>query len=132
MKKLSLFLLPLLLILALSVAACGKTPSGPGGGDEFTGSTVTMAQTDFEKHSITVTAGTTITFKDNPDGTTHILCIGENGKCDSGAQGPQELTKSSGTTVEPGKSFDSKFDQPGTYKIACIVHPNMNMVVTVK
>ncbi len=60
-------------------------------------------------------------------GSTHILCIGENGACQSGAQGPSELTSANGMQVDPGQTKQVKFDTAGTYKITCTIHPTMNM-----
>jgi plastocyanin len=131
MKKAVVLVIPLLLILALAITGCGKTPGG-GGGDEFTSPNVTMGQQDFDHHKLTVAPGTTVNFMTDASGSTHILCIGENGACQSGAQGPSELTGANGMQVDPGQTKPVKFDTAGTYKIACTVHPNMNMTITVQ
>ena len=114
----------------MAITGCGKTPGN--GGDEYTTPDVTMGQTDFTHHALTITAGTEVKFIGETSGSTHILCIGENGACQSGAQGPSELTSANGLQVDPGQTKPVKFDTPGTYKIACTIHPNMNMVITVQ
>lgn len=130
MKKTAVLVVPLLLILVLAFTACGKTPGN--GGDEYTTPDVTMGQTDFTHHALKITAGTTVNFMTETSGSTHILCIGENGACQSGAQGPAELTSANGLEVDPGQTKPVKFDTPGTYKIACTIHPAMNMTTTVQ
>jgi plastocyanin len=130
MKKAVVLVVPLLLILAMAITACGKTPGG--GGDTYPNSDVTMGQTDFTHHALTITAGSTVNFITEQSGSTHILCIGENGACQSGAQGPSELTSANGLQVDPGQTKPVKFDTPGTYKIACTIHPTMNMTITVQ
>jgi plastocyanin len=133
MKKAVVLVIPLVLILALAIAGCGKSPgNGGGGGDEYTSPDVTMGQSDFDHHKLTVAPGTTVNFKTDTSGSTHILCIGENGACQSGAQGPSELTAANGMQVDPGQTKSVKFDTAGTYKIACTVHPNMNLTITVQ
>lgn len=134
MKNVAAIALPLLLLPGLLLTACGKTPGGGngGGGDTYATPDVTMGQTDFDKHNLTITAGTTVKFTDPSSAATHILCIGENGNCTKGAQGPSELTAANGFEVDPGNSKDVVFSNPGTYKIACTVHPQMNMTITVQ
>ena len=132
MKKAVVLVVPLLLILTLAITGCGKSAGNGGGGDEYTTPDVTMGQTDFTHHALTITAGTTVNFMTESSGSTHILCIGENGACQSGAQGPSELTSANGMQVDPGQTKQVKFDTAGTYKIACTIHPTMNMTITVQ
>ena len=132
MKKAVVLVVPLLLILALAITGCGKSGGDTGGGDEYTTPDVTMGQTDFTHHALTITAGTTVNFMTESSGSTHILCIGENGACQSGAQGPSELTSANGMQVDPGQTKQVKFDTAGTYKITCTIHPTMNMIITVQ
>ncbi|HEY7021106.1 MAG TPA: plastocyanin/azurin family copper-binding protein [Ktedonobacterales bacterium] len=131
MKKAVVLVVPLLLILALAITGCGKGTGGSGG-DEYTTPDVTMGQTDFTHHALTVAPGTTVNFMTESSGSTHILCIGEGGACQSGAQGPSELTSANGLMVDPGQTKPVKFDTAGTYKITCTIHPSMNMVITVQ
>jgi plastocyanin len=129
MKKTVFLVVPLLLLMWLAMSGCGATS---GGDDAYTTPAVTMGQVDFNHHKLTITAGTNVDFMTEQSGATHILCIGENGSCQSGAQGPAELTAQNGLTVDRGKTKQIKFTRPGTYKIACTVHPSMNMTITVQ
>jgi plastocyanin len=130
MKKALILVLPLLLVLAVASAGCGKSAGGSGGC--YSSPEVTMGQVDFDKHCLTITAGTTVKWVDPTSASTHILCVGENGTCQSGAEGPANLTSGSGMQIDPGQTKESVFDKPGTFKIACTVHPNMNMTITVQ
>jgi plastocyanin len=82
MKKTAFFAAPFLII-----ASC-SSPSG--GSDEYTTSDVTLGQVDFNHHKLTIAAGTTVKFMTEHSGATHILCIGENGSCQSSALGPSD------------------------------------------
>lgn len=133
MKKLAVLVLPLLLLGTMAVAGCGKTPGG-------TGSTtpsgpvdqVTMDATNFVQHSVTVKSGTPFKFVDPSDsGGLHVICAGENGKCIADPNAPKELGDP-GFTINPGDTKTVTFDKPGTYHIACTVHPDMNLTVTVQ
>src|SRR3954451_9018651 len=105
MKKAVVLVVPLLLILVLAITGCGKSPgSTGGGGDEYTSPDVTMGQQDFNDHKLTLPAGTTAKFSTEQPGATHIRCIGENGSCQPGAQGPAELTAANGMADHPGQS----------------------------
>src|SRR5262245_56987940 len=73
----------LLAILVLILAACGgsaeSTPPGDGGdgGDVgTTGETVSLAGSQFSPSTLTITAGTTVTFTDTAG---HTVTEGENG-----------------------------------------------------
>ncbi|HEX9413094.1 MAG TPA: plastocyanin/azurin family copper-binding protein [Ktedonobacterales bacterium] len=119
----TLFLLALMPLLALT--ACGQRTTGPN--------EVSMVAADFSMTSITVKAGQAVHFTD-PAGTggTHTICLGTDGACDKGAQGPQAL-QSPGFTINAGDpAKDVTFDTPGTYKITCSIHPSMNLTVTVQ
>jgi plastocyanin len=129
MKKITCLVVPLLLVMALTLGGCGATSRDS---DVYTTPDVTMGQVDFNHHKLTITAGTTVNFITEPSGATHLLCIGENGVCQSGAQGPAQLAAQNGLTVEPGQTCQVQFDTAGTYKIACTVHPSMNMTITVQ
>ena len=85
MKRGLITLFTLLSLASAFLLGCGKaTPQG--GGDTYTGSTVTMGQSDFDKHHLTVSAGTAVTFMTASSGSTHILCIGHGGSCDASDQ----------------------------------------------
>ena len=130
MKKMFVFALPLLLVIALGIAGCGESSSGNGG--SYTTPDVTMNQDGFDHDSLTVSAGTTVKFIDPSGASMHILCVGENSNCDASASGPAELTSGHTMQVMPGETKQVTFDTPGSYKIACTLHPMMNMTITVQ
>lgn len=115
---------PLLLMLAF-VAGCG----GPGGSS--TANEVKMNAAEFEQQTITIKAGTALHLVDEQSGTTHLLCLGTDGQCDSSAPGPKQLHDSP-LQVDPGQSVDITFDTPGSYNITCTIHPGMALTVTVQ
>lgn len=133
MKKLAILMLPLLLLGAVMAAGCGKTPGGTGNnGPSGPVDHVDLTATDFAQTAITVKAGTAFKFVDPSDtGGLHIICAGDNGKCIADANAPAELADP-GFTINPGETKTVTFDKPGTYHIACTVHPAMNMTVTVQ
>jgi plastocyanin len=130
MRRVGAVLLPLLLLLALGLAACGGT-SGASTNPNAPANEVDMGSANFVQTSRTISAGESIHFVDDPSGTMHILCIGKDGQCDPNSKGPQNLT-GQGFTIQPGQSHDVRFDSAGTYPITCSIHPNMNLIVTVR
>jgi plastocyanin len=72
---------------------------------------------------ITVSAGTTVTFI-NHDGGAHTVTEGTDGVASPDAAFDEE--------VAAGASAEIVFDEPGTYQVTCLIHPTMNMVVTVE
>lgn len=140
MKKIALALVPLALMLAL--AACGKSAAGGGpnnttsgnntGSSCATSQTITLAQTDFAQHCVTVSANQAVTFDDpSATGGFHIICTGQNATCQADANAPKELG-SPGFQIQAGEQKQITFTTAGTYKLACTVHPAMNMTVIVK
>jgi plastocyanin len=131
MKKLAVLVLPLLLLGAIAAAACGKTP---GGNTASSGPVnhVDMDATDFVVSSITVKAGVPFNFVDPSDtGGLHVICAGDNGKCIADPNAPKELADP-GFQINPGETKTVTFDKAGTYHIACTVHPDMNLTITVE
>lgn len=143
MKKFALAIVPLALVLALALGACGKPAAdgGPNGGGGSTGggsascassTTIELAGTDFVQHCVTVSAGATVTFDDpSTTGGVHIICAGSDGKCVADSNAPSDLA-APGFTIQNGQQKQVTFATAGTYKIACTVHPAMNMTVIVK
>ena len=115
----------LVLLPLLTLAACGQ---GATAANE-----VSMAGSDFSMTSVTIKAGQSVHFTDPAGvGATHIVCLGNEGNCDSAAQGPQAL-EGSGFTINAGDPpKDVTFTTAGTYKITCSLHPSMNLTVTVQ
>lgn len=124
-------LLALLICLGLLLAACGgttpsatadgggTTPSASADGAGETGDTVSMANTQFSPGSLTIAAGTTVTFTDT---SGHTVTEGSNG---TPAEDP--IVDEAG-----GADIEVTFDEPGTYPITCKIHPEMNMTITVE
>jgi plastocyanin len=141
MKKYALAIVPLALMLALALGACGKPAAGggPGGGTATNGGsscpttqTISLTQVDFAQKCVTVSANQPVTFDDPASGGGfHIICTGENGTCQADANAPKELA-SPGFQIQNGETKQVTFTNAGTYKLACTVHPAMNMTVIVK
>ncbi len=110
---------------ALLVAvACGSstspvtpTPPAPtgGGGGSSTGN-VTIANFAFSPTSVTVKAGTSVTWQNN-DTTTHTATA-DGGAFDTGG-------------IAPGASRSVTMGTPGTFSYHCTIHPFMTASVTV-
>jgi plastocyanin len=126
LKKTTL-VIPLLLILTLSVAACGGSSTIANA----PANEVDMGMSNFLQTSRTIKAGDRIHFVDEQGGATHVLCIGKDGACDAGDTGPQDLT-GQGFMIQPGETHDVQFDKAGVYRVTCPIHPGMNLVVTVQ
>lgn len=141
MKKLLFAIVPLTLTLALALGACGKPAAGGGPGQGTgtgagaacaTSQTIGLTTVDFAQKCVTVSANQAVTFDDpTSGGGIHIICAGENGQCVANASAPKELG-SPGFQIQPGQQQKVTFTTPGTYKLACTVHPAMNMTVIVK
>jgi plastocyanin len=133
MKKTAAALLPLLVILTLGLAACGPASDGstPDTQRGTSANEVAMGATTFAQTSVTIAKGQSVHFVDQQSGTMHILCIGQDGNCDPNAKGPPALT-GQGFTIQPGQSQDVPFDTAGTFPVTCTIHPNMNVLVTVR
>lgn len=130
MKKATFALVPVLLLLALALGACGK--GAPAGNTTGTTSanTVTMGTSNFDQHTITIKAGEALTF-DNSNGAFHQICLGKDMTCNKTAQGPQQV-QGDGFAINAGEKKQVTFANAGTYDITCSVHPNMNLTVTVQ
>ena len=110
------------LFLALPLVGCGGAkPSNE----------VDMGVETFEQASATIKAGGAVHFVDPVTGGTHIICTGQGVKCVAAAGAPAELAASSGMTFNPGDTRDVVFPTAGTYTIVCIIHPGMQVTVTV-
>ena len=132
MKKLALLVLPLLLLGAIAAAGCGKTPGGTNTGPSGPVDHVEMDATNFAVSAVTIKAGVPFKFVDPTDtGGLHIICTGHNGKCIANADAPSELADP-GFTINPGDTKTVTFDKAGTYQVACTVHPDMNLTITVQ
>jgi plastocyanin len=119
-----LFALTLAISAVLAACAGGDgAPSsagdGGGGGGTDAGETVSLAGGRFSPASLTISAGTSVTFTDT---SNHTVTEGTNG---TAVDDPI-------VDEEGGEDVVVTFDEPGTYNITCRIHPNMNMTVTVE
>ena len=109
----------------LLLAAC-STNNATGGGTHSaaaSGSTVTLSGLAFSPTSLTVKAGTTVTFQ-NKDTVDHTVTNGKDGTPDANAAFDKSLPA--------GQSVDITFDKAGTFNVTCKIHSSMNMTVTVQ
>ena len=123
----------LLIALMLTLAACGggaaSAPADDGGGaiasapaddgDGDASETVSLSGGQFAPSTLTIPAGTTVTFT----GTSgHTVTEGSDGQA---VDDP--------IVDEPGGAdVVVTFDEAGTFNITCKIHPNMNMTITVE
>lgn len=129
MRTFTLLVVFLLLATVLAIGGCGESSSGGG---SYSTPDVTMGQDNFDHSSLVVSSGTTVKFSSPTSAAPHILCVGENGQCAANGSGPTELTGGKSVHVDPGETKSVTFETPGTYKIACTLHPMMNMTITVQ
>ena len=78
---------------------------------------IVMKNFDFAPMSLTVKAGTTVTWK-NTDGEPHTV-TSVDGLFRSGA-------------LDTDDTYAFKFAKPGTYKFVCSIHPRMMGTIVVK
>jgi plastocyanin len=115
----------LLLALMIVLAACGSgtassaPATGDGGDGGDTGETVSLAGDQFTPSTLTIPAGTTVTFTDT---SGHTVTEGRDG---TAVDDPI-------VDEDGGSDIVVSFDEPGTYDITCKIHPNMNMSITVE
>jgi plastocyanin len=142
MKKVLFAIVPLALMLTLALGACGKPAAGggPGAGTGSTGSgggcttsqTIELTVDNFASSCYTVKANQPVTFDDpSSTGGVHIICTGAQAKCAAEAGAPTDLS-APGFQIQPGQTHQVTFATPGTYHIACTVHPAMDMTLTVQ
>ncbi|NLP60246.1 hypothetical protein NH14_003590 [Paraburkholderia sacchari] len=98
-----------MLIVALAAASPAARAQGP---DE-----IVIKNFMFSPMSLTVKAGTTVTWK-NMDGEPHSI-VNDAGVFHSAA-------------LDQDDTFQFKFDKPGVYKVFCGIHPYMKATITVQ
>jgi plastocyanin len=120
--------------LALALAACGSeeksvdtTPAAPGTTEPATTATTQSAAGDvvevdmkdikYVPDNVTAKVGQTIRWK-NSDPVAHTVDA-ESAGVESG-------------TIDPGKTFETKFDKAGKVDYVCAIHPNQTGTVTVQ
>lgn len=140
LKRLTPLLALCALVFALGLAACGNSqspgatnapPGGTGNTNNGAATTVTMTQNGFAQDSITIKEGQTVDFTNAPNGYERTICLGQNGMCQQGAQGPSNLTQGGGMLLRPGASKDVTFETPGTYHLTSVNQGAINLTVVV-
>jgi len=126
MKKRIFAGVTMFIMAGLLIIACGKSgsytstttpPTTPTNPPVTNGSAVTMSMTAFAPGSISVPAGTTVTWTNN-DNMVHTV-TSNTGDFDSG-------------NVQPGGTFSHTFTATGTFNYKCLIHANMTGVVIVQ
>ncbi len=122
MKKRSTALTTILITAAaLTFSTCAKDSSNPYGSSNSNTNTppntVVMMNTAFSPTSLTVSKGTTITWKNN-DGFDHTS-TSDTGVWDTG-------------TIPGGSGKTTAFPNAGTFKYHCAIHAGMNGTITVQ
>lgn len=115
-------LLPLLALLALTLAGCG----GSRGSNE-----VDMGVAAFQQSSVSIKAGEAIHFVDPATGGTHVICVGQGLTCTAQSGAPAALNTADGITFNTGDTRDIIFPTAGTYNVICVIHPGMEVTITV-
>jgi plastocyanin len=110
------------LLLAPLLTGCGGSkPSNE----------VDMGVAAFQQTSVTIKAGQAVHFVDPVSGGTHLICVGQGVQCIPQDGAPAELNTKEGMTFNTGDSRDIVFSTAGTYTVVCIIHPGMQVTVTV-
>lgn len=125
MKIAAILVLPALIVGTFCVTSLAAAPSKPAsaaevaapGGKSSAGPTISIHEFMFSPTSMTVTAGTTVHWK-NLDPEPHtIRSVDATFKSDA---------------LDQDDSFAFKFDKPGTYRYVCSIHPQMLGTIVVK
>lgn len=102
---------------AAGMLAAAAPTGGIGAANAVESSSIVMKNFDFSPMSLTVKAGTSVTWK-NLDGEPHTV-TSVDGVFRSGA-------------LDQNDSYTFKFEKPGTYKYLCSIHPRMQAAIVVK
>ena len=100
-------------------ASEGAAPS-EAGSDEVR---VTLDGFAFDQTELTISAGTEVTFL-NADSAAHTVTEGVDGEAADSPIIDDEVAANQSTSFT--------FDEAGTYEITCLLHPTMNMTITVE
>ncbi len=108
----------MLLISAFAIISCGKSSGYNSPMNTMPGAnTVSIVNMSFSPASLTVTAGTTVTWTNN-DTMTHTVTA-DDASFDSG-------------NITMGTKYPRLFSTAGTYTYHCTIHPNMKGTIVVK
>ena len=107
------------LLLILTLAACGSGgTSAPADGDGD-GETVSLSGSQFSPATLTIAAGTTVTFTDTAG---HTVTEGTGG----------QAVDDPIIDEQGGSDIVFTFDEAGTYPLTCRIHTSMQMTITVE
>ncbi|CAH2602554.1 Amicyanin [Rhodovastum atsumiense] len=104
------------LFLAVALAVTVPVPVPAAAGEE---AQVTIDNFTFSPASVTVAAGTRVTWT-NRDDIPHTV---------TGSDEPRVMKS---PPLDTGDTFAMTFDHPGTYRYFCSLHPHMQGVVVVR
>jgi plastocyanin len=108
-------MLPLVVGLAIALAFVGLImPAHDARAQDAT--SVSIHDFSFDPGTITIAAGTTVTWTNN-DTATHTVTA-DDGSFDSG-------------NIATGQTFSMTFNTPGTFTYHCAIHPNMTASIVV-
>ena len=132
MKKGAIFILFVLAITSVLLAACGNSGNSNAGSQDTKPNTVRTVGSTFAVSSITIKKGSTITFVDDASNPAlHILVVGQNGQ-NQAESGTPNFGGLAGETIRGGDSWTTApWNIAGTYHVTCTVHLKMNLTVIV-
>lgn len=107
-----------LILLAAQTAMPARAATSPAS-DAATANTVRIDNFSFSPKTLTVTAGTTVTWV-NRDDEPHTVTSGDE---------PRTLGSAA---LDTDERFTYTFAKPGTYPYFCKIHPHMTGVIVVK
>jgi plastocyanin len=102
---------------AVGMLVAATPAGGIGAANADESSSIVMKNFDFSPMSLTVKAGTSVTWK-NLDGEPHTVTSVDG------------LFRSGG--LDQNDTYTFKFVKPGTYKYLCSIHPRMLAEIVVK
>jgi len=109
--------------VGLGIAACGGSdtgPAAPAAESQDATPQVVIERSRFGPTALVITSGTTVRFE-NFDPFAHTVTANEG----------TPLTFASGDLGQ-GEQFSVTFDEPGTYRYFCEIHPTMRATVVVE
>jgi plastocyanin len=98
-------------------SATTKSSSSAGATKPVSTDAVTIKDYAFSPKSITVAAGTKVTWT-NKDQFAHAIKDAASGQSGAG-------------NIDPNSTYSHTYSTPGTYPYVCAIHPNMHGTVTV-
>ena len=107
---------PVILLFSTILVSCSKS-SGTNNNIAQAPNTVSIVNMAFTPATITVTAGTTVTWNNN-DNITHTVTADDD-SYDSG-------------NIGAGSSFTRTFSIAGSYPYHCTIHPSMKATIVVR